>query len=181
MSNMTTLPEEMTPEQAVQFLNSNSTSITIDCDFGGRIAPFPVYVGDPKDDSHPLHHQATWLQSERGGTIPGDVMESFSTLQKIARENKVSLQMLCLYAFGEAQNKPVDANGDSGGDSAYLSPPETPEVIRQDTPEPETQSSYQSQADADAAAVMAAASPYQQRVEQSRPDENTPENPYKQS
>lgn len=74
----------------------------IPCDFGGRKAPFPIYVGQPKDDSHPLHHQSWWLSSERGGSIPQEVMDSFEKLHKIAMENNVSFEELCVYAMGEA-------------------------------------------------------------------------------
>lgn len=74
----------------------------IPCDFGGRKAPFPIYVGHPKDDSHPLHHQSWWLSSERGGSIPQEVMDSFEKLHKIAMENNVSFEELCVYAMGEA-------------------------------------------------------------------------------
>ena len=74
----------------------------IPCDFGGRKAPFPIYVGEPKPDSHPLQHQSTWLSSERGGSIPQEVMDSFEKLHKIAMENNVSFEELCVYAMGEA-------------------------------------------------------------------------------
>lgn len=182
MTSNTVIPDDMSFEDAQAAFNSNSTSIQIDCDFGGRIAPFPVYVGEPKADSHPLHHQAHWLQVERGGTIPPDVMASFETLQKIARENEVSFQMLCVYAFGEAQNG-QNAEGEAGGDAFAMSPPETPEVIR---PEPEDETfepEQRNDADADAAAVMAAfgAQPqptpvsHQEKVSQARDeDEQNP-------
>lgn len=74
----------------------------IPCDFGGRKAPFPIYVGEPKPDAHPLHYQAWWLSSERGGSIPQEVMDSFEKLHTIAKENNVSFEELCVYAMGEA-------------------------------------------------------------------------------
>lgn len=129
--------DNMTAEEAQAYFDTHSTSIQIDCDFGGRIAPFPVYVGEPKDDAHPLQHQAHWLQAERGGTIPPDVMESFSTLQKIAKENNVSFQMLCVYAFGEVRaNREAQKNQEAAAmqegapqyQSGY-SPPNTPGYV----------------------------------------------------
>jgi hypothetical protein len=77
---------------------------TIPCDFGGKKAPFDVYIGLPKKGNHPLHHQAHWLASERGGTIPAEVMESFSKLLDLSEKNNVSFEDLCVYAL-EAANE----------------------------------------------------------------------------
>lgn len=76
---------------------------TIPCDFGGQKAPFDVYIGMPKAGNHPLQHQAHWLSSERGGTIPAEVMESFAKLLELAEKNGVSFEDLCVYAL-EAAN-----------------------------------------------------------------------------
>lgn len=91
----------------------------IPCDFGGRKAPFPIYVGEPKSDSHPLHHQSWWLNSERGGSIPQEVMDSFEKLHKIALENNVSFEELCVYAMGEAL-------GAQSQEGQNLAPPPAP-------------------------------------------------------
>jgi hypothetical protein len=76
---------------------------TIPCDFNGVKHPFHVYIGEPRDDKHPLQNQAWWLSNERGGTIPQDVMDSFEKLHKISKENNVSFEDLCVYALGSAQ------------------------------------------------------------------------------
>jgi hypothetical protein len=75
---------------------------TIPCDFGGVKAPFHIYVGEPSADEHPLYYQAQWLQSERGGTVPPEVMESFQKLLAISVENNTSFEELCVYALGTA-------------------------------------------------------------------------------
>lgn len=77
---------------------------TIPCDFGGKKAPFDVYVGMPAPGNHPLKYQAAWLLQERGGTIPQEVMDSFQKLLDLAIRNKVSFEDLCVYAL-EAANK----------------------------------------------------------------------------
>jgi hypothetical protein len=77
---------------------------TIPCDFGGKKAPFDVYIGMPKSGNHPLQHQAHWLAAERGGTIPAEVMESFAKLLSLAEKNGVSFEELCVYAL-EAANE----------------------------------------------------------------------------
>lgn len=93
----------------------------IPCDFGGRKAPFPIYVGEPKADAHPLHYQSWWLSSERGGSIPQEVMDSFEKLHKIALENNVSFEELCVYAMGEAMGSDQVANA-----STEVAPPPPP-------------------------------------------------------
>lgn len=101
----------------------------IPCDFGGRKAPFPIYVGEPKPDSHPLHYQAWWLSSERGGTIPQEVMDSFEKLHNIAKENNVSFEELCVYAMGEASAQ-QPATG-APQQTAQVTPPDKPEEPEQ--------------------------------------------------
>ena len=76
---------------------------TIPCNFGGAKAPFDVYIGHPKKGNHPLQNQATWLSSERGGTIPADIMESFAKLLEMAERNDVSFEDLCVYAMKAAE------------------------------------------------------------------------------
>src|SRR2546423_1032819 len=75
---------------------------TVPCDFNGVKSPVHVYVTDPAWPTHPLRDQARWLKEERGGTIPAEVMDSFERLHKIAHENNVSFQDLCVYALGTA-------------------------------------------------------------------------------
>ncbi len=104
----------------------------IPCDFGGRKANFPIYVGDPKRDVHPLHNQAWWLSSERGGTIPQDVMDSFERLRNIAEEHNLSFEELCVYAVGKAQEGKGEEGlgGITAGDAPAAPPPadDTPET-----------------------------------------------------
>lgn len=92
---------------------------TVPCDFGGQKSPFHIYVGTPHPRNHPLQHQASWLSSERGGQIPQEVMDSFEKLWKIAQENNVSFEDLCVYALGSAQS--------GGGDAAPQAKPSEPQ------------------------------------------------------
>lgn len=78
---------------------------TIPCDFNGQKHPFAVYVGSPDDDIHPLYFQQQWLSDQRSGTIPTEVMDSFLKLHNIAKENNVSFEELCMYAFGQASEE----------------------------------------------------------------------------
>lgn len=74
---------------------------TINCDFGGQMSPFTIYIGVPKVGNHPLYFQADWVSKERGGNIPGDIMEAVSELQKLSEKNGVPLEELCVYALSE--------------------------------------------------------------------------------
>lgn len=78
---------------------------TVPCDFNGVKYPFHVYVGEPHPQRHPLQHQAWWVSTIRGGNIPQEVMDSFERLHKIAIENNVSFEDLCVYALGTASGE----------------------------------------------------------------------------
>lgn len=78
---------------------------TINCDFGGQMSPFAIYIGKPEKGHHPLHFQADWLSKARGGMIPGEVMEAVTQLQELAEKNGVSLEELCVYALGTKEQQ----------------------------------------------------------------------------
>lgn len=86
----------------------------IPCSFGPLTVPFPMYVGEPVwDDTHPLEQQAAWLERERGGQVPTEVMDSFAQLLAIAIEHNVSFEELTVYAMDEAakESAPEDSQG----------------------------------------------------------------------
>lgn len=78
---------------------------TVPCDFNGVKYPFDVYIMDVRWPKDPLEDQARWLEEERGGTIPEPVRESFRKLHKLAHDNNVSYQDLCVYALGTASKR----------------------------------------------------------------------------
>jgi hypothetical protein len=78
---------------------------TINCDFGGQMAPFTIFIGKPEKGRHPLHFQADWLSKSRGGMVPGEVMEAISELQELANKNGVLLEELCVYALGSGEQQ----------------------------------------------------------------------------
>lgn len=77
----------------------------VNCDFGGQMAPFSIYIGKPEKEHHPLHFQADWLGKTRGGTIPAEIMEAVSQLQSLAEKNSVELEDLCVYALGTEEQQ----------------------------------------------------------------------------
>ena len=91
---------------------------TINCDFGGQMAPFTIFIGKPEQGHHPLHFQAYWLSKARGGMVPGEVMEAVTQLQELAEKNGVSLEELCVYALGTDEQQAELESGaiaDTGG------------------------------------------------------------------
>ncbi len=78
---------------------------TVPCDFAGVKYPFQIYITEVPWPKDPLEDQARWLLVERGGTIPEEVRDSFRRLHKIAHENNVSFQDLCVYALGTAEKE----------------------------------------------------------------------------
>ena len=84
---------------------------TINCTFGGTVAPFTVYIGNPETKHHPLHFQAEWLSKERGGSIPPGIMDSLMKLKELADRNGVPFEELCAYAL-EAAAAPSAIEGD---------------------------------------------------------------------
>ena len=89
---------------------------TINCTFGGTVAPFTVYIGNPEAKHHPLHFQAEWLSKERGGSIPPGIMDSLMKLKELADRNGVPFEELCAYAL-EAAAAPGALEGDKKGQS----------------------------------------------------------------
>ncbi|KJV54977.1 hypothetical protein OTSKARP_0915, partial [Orientia tsutsugamushi str. Karp] len=77
--------------------------LVINCNFGGQIAPFTVMIQQPKPDQHPLHFQANWLSTERGGVIPAEVMDSITQLVELSKKYQVPIEELVVYALGSAQ------------------------------------------------------------------------------
>ena len=67
---------------------------TIPCDFGGQTSPVTFIVGTPEKDHHPLHHQSTWLSSERGGIIPSEVMKSFADLFELSKKSQLGFSKM---------------------------------------------------------------------------------------
>lgn len=78
---------------------------SVPCQFGNQVAPFTIYIGDPKRDCHPIQNQAAWLSKERGGTIPQKVMDSLAKLRDLAEKNNVSFEDLCVYALTVAEKE----------------------------------------------------------------------------
>ncbi|MFT6076886.1 MAG: hypothetical protein ACJA02_000113 [Myxococcota bacterium] len=71
------------------------------CDFGGDKHQVTFYIGDSQKGAHPISHQAAWLASERGGTVPSELMDSLQKLKAISDTQKVPFADLCEYVIEE--------------------------------------------------------------------------------
>lgn len=78
---------------------------TTNCDFSGKKYPVTFFIGDPMVGVHPLAFQSNLLNKEKGGSIPNDIMESFSKLKDIADRNNVSFEELCSFVIDEINAK----------------------------------------------------------------------------
>lgn len=87
---------------------------TINCDFGGQMSPFAIFIGQPEKGHHPLHFQADWLSKTRGGMIPPEVMDAVTQLQELAEKNGVALEDLCVYALGSEKQQAELESGSDG-------------------------------------------------------------------
>ncbi|UIP93161.1 DUF2610 domain-containing protein [Wolbachia endosymbiont of Anopheles demeilloni] len=92
-------------------MTASIKKFTVQCDFKGQNSPFAIYIGDPKGDTHPIHHQDYWLTKERGGNIPNKVKESLQKLYKLSQENGISFSELCAYAITVVSNNDKKNNG----------------------------------------------------------------------
>jgi hypothetical protein len=101
---------------------------TVPCDFGGKMAPFTIYIGEPESTHHPLHFQADWLSKERGGTIPGDVMESLAKLFQLAKKNNLSFEELCVYTLNQTNSGQVQPKLEEASVEPVLETPNTPGI-----------------------------------------------------
>jgi len=88
--------------------------LSIPCSFGPQNHSVDFYVGQPKEDKHPIQNQSSWLSSARGGSVPDNVMQSLEKLHELSRKNRVNFADLCEYAVGTAgDNNAVEQQQDN--------------------------------------------------------------------
>lgn len=135
-------------EEPIEVPHVDVKVLNVPCTFqGGVQSSVNFYIGDPKPDQNPIHNQATWLSSSRGGMPPAEIMESLGTLQEIAIKNRVSLGELCEYAVNSVSQK-IDQTDPKEGAKKQTKAAATEEAV-----EPEAGS------DSDAQDKAAATSP----------------------
>ena len=71
----------------------------IPCNFNGKKVPVTFYIGKPQAEHNPIHFQAEWLASARGGNVPQEVLQSLDELMVLSKKNGVPFEELCEYAL----------------------------------------------------------------------------------
>lgn len=74
------------------------------CNFSGNKQKVTFYVGSSALGTHPIAFQSKWLEREKGGIVPKELIESLAKLKQIADENKVSFEELCSYVSEEIES-----------------------------------------------------------------------------
>ncbi len=96
---------------------------TTNCDINGKKLPVTLYIGNPSPGSHPLAFQNRWLNNEKGGSVPSDIMDSFTKLKEISDNGRISFEELCKYVIEELQSANLlEADYEKGSE---LSKPKT--------------------------------------------------------
>lgn len=92
------------------------------CNFqGGRKETVGFYIGLPEPGHHPIHFQAKWLNGEKGGSVPEDVMKSLQELYNTAKSNNLDFTELCSFALNSAtKNQKTVNKGGNGFTSARI-------------------------------------------------------------
>lgn len=91
------------------------TKFNVPCYFAGKKSQVAIYIGEPERTHHPIFFQAKFIQDERGGVIPQEIMDSLAKLKQLAEENGVPFEELCRYALsslssnGEVSDSPAPA------------------------------------------------------------------------
>ena len=67
------------------------------------------YVGDPQETSHPIGYQMKYL-SQKGVSVPEDIVKSLSSLNEIAKKNRVPFEELFQYVADELNSGDVARN-----------------------------------------------------------------------
>jgi hypothetical protein len=84
--------------------------LSIPCSFGQNVSNVDFFVGNPREDLHPINFQSKWLGEARGGSVPASVMNSIKKIKEIADKEHISFENLCLYTANLANDVPQEEN-----------------------------------------------------------------------
>ena len=68
----------------------------LNCIVNQQELPISFYVGDPQEMSHPIGYQMKYL-SKKGVSVPENIVNSLSSLNEIAKKNRVPFEELFQY------------------------------------------------------------------------------------
>lgn len=91
-------------------------SFEIICNFqGGRKEAVNFYIGLPESGHHPIYFQSKWLNGDKGGSVPDDVMKSLQDLYNTAKTNNLDFSELCSFALQSATKSQRAVNRGGNG------------------------------------------------------------------
>ena len=85
-------------------------SFNISCDYNGTKQNTPFYIGYPEPTHHPIHFQTAYISKQRGGTVPGNVLDALSKLLTLAIDNNLEFAELAEYAIKQSEEKKKNEN-----------------------------------------------------------------------
>ena len=81
----------------------------LNCLFNQQELAISFYVGDPQDSSHPIGYQMKYL-SKKGVVVPENIVNSLSSLNEIAKKNRVPFEELFQYVSDQLNSGDVVKN-----------------------------------------------------------------------
>jgi len=78
----------------------------LNCLVNQQELPISFYVGDPQETSHPIGYQMKYL-TQKGVTVPEDIVKSITDLNEIAKRNRVPFEELLQYVTDELNSGSV--------------------------------------------------------------------------
>ncbi len=69
---------------------------SLNCKVGTAEMALNFYVGEPQETSHPIGYQMKYL-SKKGVSVPENIVNSLSSLNEIAKKNRVPFEELFQY------------------------------------------------------------------------------------
>ena len=77
---------------------------SLNCKVGTAEMALNFYVGDPQETSHPIGYQMKYL-SQKGVTVPENVVNSMASLNEIAKRNRIPFEELIQYVSDELNSE----------------------------------------------------------------------------
>jgi hypothetical protein len=82
---------------------------SLNCKVGQQETTINLYVGDPQDTSHPIGYQMKYL-SQKGVSVPENIVNSLSSLNEIAKRNRVPFEELFQYVSDQLNSEDAVKN-----------------------------------------------------------------------
>jgi hypothetical protein len=82
---------------------------SLNCNIGSTESKIDFYVGEPQETSHPIGYQMKYL-SQRGVTVPENVVNAMASLNEIAKRNRIPFEELVQYVSDQLNSEDLVKN-----------------------------------------------------------------------